>query len=88
MLCVPTLRLLVLQLAVRGEPLSVPAVQIAVAPSVKLTLPVGFAPLTVAVKVTEVPDVAGFGALVSVVVVAGSPEGFTVKLRSTFGAGL
>jgi hypothetical protein len=38
--------------------------------TVKLTLPVGLLPLTVAVKVTLLPAVAGLGALVSVVVVA------------------
>ena len=41
-----------------------------VAISVKLTLPVGFVPVTVAVKVTAVPTVAGLPELVSVVVVA------------------
>ena len=71
MLWLPTARLLVLHDAVRGVPLSVPAEQPASAlpPSVKVTLPVGFVPVTVAVKVTLVPAVAGFGALVSVVVV-------------------
>jgi hypothetical protein len=69
-LCVPTLNALVLHEAVRGVPLNVPAAQIALPPSVKLTVPVGLLPVTVAVKVTLLPAVAGLGALVSVVVVA------------------
>src|ERR1700720_3046350 len=75
MLWVPTARLLVLQVAIAGVPLSVPAGQPAMAlpPSVKLTLPVGLLPLTVAVKVTLVPTVAGLPELVSVVVVDGNP---------------
>src|SRR6266566_3437284 len=75
MLWVPTARLMVLQAAVAGLPLSVPAGQPAMAlpPSVKLTLPVGFVPLTVAVNVTLLPTVAGLPELVSVVVVVGNP---------------
>ena len=63
MLWVPTLRLLVAQLAVRTlpEPLSVTAPQplIELLPSRKFTLPVGAFPVTVAVKVTLAPTVDG-----------------------------
>ena len=54
-----------------GVPLSVPAAQTAIAvSSVKVTLPVGLLPVTVAVKVTLLPASAGLPELVSVVVVA------------------
>ena len=70
MLWVPTARLLVLQVAV--PPLSATALQplIALPPSVKLTLPVGALPVTVAVKVTLAPTVDGLSELDTVVVVA------------------
>ena len=73
MLCAPTARLLVLQVTVRVLPVptSAAGAQIALPPSVKLTLPVGLVPVTVAVKVTLLPTVAGVGALPSVVVVGG-----------------
>src|SRR5512143_2113532 len=71
MLCVPTARLLVLHAAVRllpapasptaAHPLS------ATPPSVKLTLPVGAFPVTVAVNVTSAPTGAGFCELASTV---------------------
>jgi len=75
MLCVPTLRLLVAQVAVRilPEPVSATAVQpaIDVVPSLKFTMPVGAVPLTVAVKVTLVPAVDGVNELpIPVVLVA------------------
>src|SRR5437867_709622 len=75
MLCVPTLRLLVAQVAVRilPEPVSAAAVQpaIEVAPSLKFTVPVGALPLTVAVKVTLVPAVEGVNELpIAVVLVS------------------
>jgi hypothetical protein len=52
-------------------PLNATAAQplIDVPPSVKLTLPVGFVPLTVAVNVTVVPTVAGLAELATTVVV-------------------
>src|SRR5438270_268896 len=68
MLCVPTLRLLVAQVAVRmlPEPVSPTVAQPAIeaAPSLKFTVPVGAVPLTVAVKVTLVPAVEGVSELV------------------------
>ena len=75
MLCVPTLRLLVAQVAVRTlpEPVSATAehAAIEVAPSLKFTVPVGALPLTVAVKVTLVPAVEGVNELpIPVVLVA------------------
>src|SRR6266566_5628352 len=75
MLCVPTERLLVLQTAVLllPEPVSATALHPAsgAPPSAaKLTLPVGFVPLTVAVNVTVVPTVAGLAELATIVVVA------------------
>ena len=72
MLWVPTLRLLVAQLAVRllPEPLSATAAQplIELLPSRKFTLPVGALPFTVAVRVTLAPAVDGLRELASVVV--------------------
>jgi hypothetical protein len=75
MLWVPTLRLLVAQVALRilPEPVSATAVQpaIEVVPSKKFTVPVGATPLTVAVKVTLVPAVDGVNELpIPVVLVA------------------
>ena len=71
---VPALKLLVLHAAVRvlPTPLKATAAQpaIDVPPSVKLTLPVGFVPATVAVNVTEAPTVAGLPDVISIVVVA------------------
>ncbi len=81
MLWVPTVRLLVPQVAVRllPLPLSAAALQplIIPPPSVKLTLPVGLVPVTVAVKVTGVPTGAGVSEVASVVVVAGKPVAAT-----------
>jgi hypothetical protein len=56
-------------------PLNATAAQplIDVPPSVKLTLPVGFVPLTVAVNVTVVPTVAGLAELATIVVVGPGP---------------
>src|SRR6266446_6482980 len=74
---VPALKLLVLHAAVRvlPPPLSATAAQpaIDVAPSLKLTNPVGLVPVTVAVKVTFVPTIDGFAELLSAVVVAAPP---------------
>ena len=65
-------KLLVQHVAVRVLPLpaSATAAQpaIDVAPSLKLTVPVGAVPVTVAVNVTLAPDVDGFSELASVVV--------------------
>src|SRR4051812_27911107 len=66
MLWLPTLRAAVGNVAVLPDTVPVPNV---VPPSLNVTVPV--APLvTVAVKVTDCPDVLGLGALVSVVVLA------------------
>src|ERR1700693_4901158 len=77
MLWVPTARLLVLQAAVLllPAPVSATAAQPAIElpPSVKLTVPVGLLPVTVAVNATLVPTVAGLAELVSVVVVGDGP---------------
>ena len=75
MLCVPTLWLLVVQVALRilPEPASATVEQPAIeaAPSLKFTVPVGAKPLTVAVKVTLVPTVDGVSELpIPVVLVA------------------
>src|SRR5947207_72298 len=73
MLCVPIERLLVLQTAVLllPAPVSATAAQPAIElpPSVKLTVPVGLLPLTIAVKITLALTVAGLSELASVVVV-------------------
>src|ERR1051326_1757084 len=72
MLCVPTARLLVLHVAVFVLPLPLSATALQpvreLPPSVKFTLPVGVVPVTVAVKVTFVPTVAGVDDVASVVV--------------------
>ena len=90
MLCAPTASALLLQMAVLllPEPLSatVPQPLIVVPPSLKLTLPVGAAPTTVAVNVTFDPTVAGFAELVSDVVVdvkpaAATPQASTSVMR-------
>ena len=61
MLCVPTASADVEQVAVRVLPLPVSATAaqpaIDAAPSLKLTVPVGAEPVTVAVKVTLVPTI-------------------------------
>ena len=73
MLCVPAVRLDVKQEAVRTLPLpettadAHPAID--APPSVKLTLPVGARPVTVAVNVTPEPGFDGLSELASVVVV-------------------
>src|SRR6185369_6393050 len=71
MLCVPTARLLMRQLALLGLPtLSVVAGQpIALPLSVKVTLPLGALPLTVAVRVSVVPATTGVADVASVVIV-------------------
>ena len=77
MLCVPAVSADVEHAAVRALPLPVSAIaeQPAsdVAPSLKLTLPVGAIPVTDAVNVTLAPDVDGFSELIKVVVVAAPP---------------
>jgi hypothetical protein len=71
MACVPGVRPLVVQVAVRVLPvperLRAEQPLIDVAPSVKLTVPVGAEPVTLAVNVTLAPCVDGFGELVKVV---------------------
>src|SRR4051812_41217687 len=75
MLWLPTPRLVVGHVAVRllPVPLGAAALQplIDTPPSVKLTLPVGLVPVTVAVNVTVLPTAAGVPDVASVVVVAG-----------------
>ena len=73
MLWLPIARLLVLQVAVGAlpPPPSWAALQIKVPPSVKLTLPLGALPFTVAVNTTLAPTTAGLGELESVVMVPG-----------------
>src|SRR5436190_4163496 len=77
MLCVPWLKALLLHAAVRTLPLPVSATPvqplIALPPSVKATLPVGLVPVTMAVKVTELPTVDGFNELPSAVLEGGGP---------------
>src|SRR6476646_3364111 len=82
MLCVAAVSAPVLHAAVLLLPLpaSATALQplIEVAPSLKLTLPVGLLPAMVAVNVTLVPTVDGFFELASVVVVGTGPIELTV----------
>ncbi len=82
MLCVPPPSVLVAHIAVLVSPLPVrataPQPPMAAAPSLKLTVPVGFVPRTVAVRLTDAPRVAGFGELVSVVLLALGPL-FTLR---------
>src|SRR5437660_11549420 len=72
MLCMPAANALDVHIAVRLLPLPANATAeqpaIDVAPSLKLTVPVGFTPLTVAVKLTLAPTLEGFAELVSVFV--------------------
>ena len=74
-MCVPTAKLLVLQVAVLTLALPVGSAtaaqpEIELPPSVKLMLPVGALPVTVAVKVMFAPTVDGLSELASDVVVA------------------
>ena len=77
MLRVPTARLAVAQVAVRTLPLPVRATPLQptmdIPPSVKLTLPVGAAPVTDAVNVTLAPNADGLGELASAVVLGAFP---------------
>ena len=72
MLCVPAARTVVLQPAVREFPApvigAVAQVAIEVPPSLKLTLPVGALPTTVAVKVTTLPRLVGVSDVTTLVV--------------------
>src|SRR6184192_2277521 len=67
MLCTPAVSVLVVHAAVRllPPPSNATAEHAAIdaPPSLKATVPVGLAPVTVAVKVTLAPTVDGFGAL-------------------------
>ena len=87
MLCVAAVSALVLHAAVLLLPLPTSATAeqplIEVAPSLKLTLPVGLLPTTVAVKVTVAPAVDGLAELARVVVVDGSHR----KLRAEHARG-
>ena len=82
MLCVAAVSALVLHAAVLLLPLPASAMAlqplIELPPSLKLTLPVGLLPATVAVKVTLVPTVDGFFELASVVVVGTGATELTV----------
>ena len=73
MLCVPTVRLPVAQVALRTLPAPVSAAvaqpAIDAPPSKKLTVPVGEVPVTVAVKVRFAPTVDGLAELPSVLAV-------------------
>jgi hypothetical protein len=86
MLCAPAVRVFVVHAAVRLLPLPVNATvehaAIDPAPSLKLTVPVGLAPVTIAVKVTFVPTVEGLEELVSVVVVAVPPAVVTLTVSA------
>ena len=86
MLCVPAASELVVHAAVRLLPLPVNATAeqaaIDVAPSLKLIVPVGLAPVTVAVKVTFAPRFDGLEELMSVVVVALPPEVVTLTVSA------
>src|SRR5439155_24704027 len=80
-LCVPVLKALLLQVAVRvlPTPLSatVPQPVSVLPPSVKLTLPLGAFPLTLALNVTLAPTEAGLSELVSSVVLGVRPPAST-----------
>ena len=77
MLCVATASVDVVHAAVRELPLPVrfttAQFDIDVAPSMKLTLPVGLVPVTVAVNMTAAPLAAGLAELTSVVTVDPAP---------------
>jgi hypothetical protein len=81
MLCVAAVSALVLHAAVLLLPLPASAMAlqplIELAPSLKLTLPAGLLPVTVAVNVTLVPTVDGFFELASDVVVGTGPAVLT-----------
>ena len=73
MLCTPAVSAALLHAAVRVFPVPVrataPQPLTIVPPSVNFTVPVGALPITVAVKATLLPTIAGFDELTSVVVV-------------------
>ncbi len=85
MLWLPTLKALLLHVAVRALPLPVSATAEQpvneLPPSVKFTVPVGLVPFTAAVKVTLPPTVDGLEELVSVVVVGAGPCGTAYAVR-------
>src|SRR5205823_5071509 len=86
MLCVPAASVLVVHAAVRLLPLPANATveqpAIGVAPSLKLTDPVGLVPVTVAVKLTLLPTAEGFAELTSEVVVAVPPAVVTLTVSA------
>ena len=90
MLCVPWLKALVVHAAVRTLPLPVSATALqplsALPPSVKATLPVGLVPVTVAVKVTELPSGDGFNELPSAVLEGGGPAAAVPQASTRPGA--
>lgn len=69
MLCEPRLTLLIAKDATPVFNVTVPS---AVLPSVNVTVPAGERPVTVAVRVTGLPSLDGFGDIPKVVVVAAS----------------
>ena len=71
--CVPAPSALVEHVAVPPAPRETAAQPIGLPPSVKLTLPVGAFPVTVAVNVTIAPTVAGLAELATEVVEAAAP---------------
>jgi hypothetical protein len=84
MLCTPATSALVLHTAVPAAVSETPAqAAIDVPESLKLTVPVGVAPATVAVSVTSAPTAAGFAELASVVVVAAGDFGTDPQLPLT-----
>ena len=84
-LCVPTASELIEHTAERELPLPVTATAphpaSDTAPSLKLTVPVGALPVTVAVKTTVTPLAAGFGALPRAVEETVGPAGLTTCER-------
>lgn len=81
MVCVPTGIVVVVQVAVRAFPEEESGLaehpEIDVPPRVKLTVPLGADPVTVAVKVTLAPNAAGLSELAIAVVDPGTPPLFT-----------
>jgi hypothetical protein len=87
MLCTPATSALVLHAAVPGAATETAAQPVIVVPeSLKLTVPVGTEPATVAVSVTAAPSAAGFAELASVVVVAVGDLGVNPQLPLTLPA--
>src|SRR5208282_4407038 len=79
MLCVPALRFESVQAAAPAPKTSAEQPAIVLPPSVKVTVPVGLLPLTLAVKVTFLCLIEGLRELVTEVVVAPPPPPFEVQ---------